>query len=477
MKPHKFMIASPGLRWIAAVGLALGTLTANAAEAPDLDGDGIPNIVDPDIDNDGIPNALDDNVDGGIARTGPFAGQYIGDHINNDNPAEKDIDDDGQADDSLGETDIDGDGKTDDNPSEDDIDGDRRKDDDASEMDIDGDGRLDDNPSEDDIDGDSLDDDDFMEDDIDGDGIDDSNDDDIDGDNRGNSGDLDDDTDGDGVRNADDDDSDGDGVGNRDDDDDDNDGDTDEDDLDHHADDDELAVEVYLTPTAAAPSGSRSRVEVQRMATGKIELDVDARDLAAGSYDVVVDGQVLGQLVMILDDDRTEGEVEFETNANDEDEIELPFDPIGLPIELVRAGVTYYSGTVPTPADAPGGGDDNGGDGGDGTDFTAELTRAEGLSPEANAAIQLQFGVFGLTDVEVEVEKVPEGSYDFIVGGTQRGTIVVALEDGETKGRLDYDIVPNDPGELLLDFPVAGESITISQGGSVFFTGTAPTGG
>ena len=31
-------------------------------DAPDLDGDGVPNIVDPDVDNDGIPNALDKNI-------------------------------------------------------------------------------------------------------------------------------------------------------------------------------------------------------------------------------------------------------------------------------------------------------------------------------------------------------------------------------------------------------------------------------
>ena len=56
------------------VNVALCAVVAFAGEvrggAPDLDGDGIPNIVDPDIDGDGIPNALDKNVDGGIARSG-----------------------------------------------------------------------------------------------------------------------------------------------------------------------------------------------------------------------------------------------------------------------------------------------------------------------------------------------------------------------------------------------------------------------
>ena len=51
-------------------------LPAQAAtfDPADIDGDGIPNIVDPDVDNDGIPNALDRNVDGGVAKAGPFRG-------------------------------------------------------------------------------------------------------------------------------------------------------------------------------------------------------------------------------------------------------------------------------------------------------------------------------------------------------------------------------------------------------------------
>ena len=473
------MNRSAGLRWIAAAGLALGTLNAHATEAPDLDGDGIPNIVDPDIDNDGIPNALDDNVDGGIAKSGPFSGQYLGDHINNDNPAEKDIDDDDQADDSLGETDIDGDSKTDDHPSESDIDGDGREDDHPSELDIDGDGRLDDHLSEDDIDGDSLDDDDLSEDDIDGDSIDDSNDDDLDGDSRGNSGDLDDDTDGDGRLNADDDDSDGDSISNRDDDDDDNDGDTDEDDADHHGEDDELEVEASLNATANAPDKSRSRVKIQRMATGKIELEIDGRDIGLGSFDVVLDGTVIGQLVMEGDAEENEGEVEFETDANDEDEINLTVDPIGLPIEISKSGVVYFTGIVPTPPDAPtNGGDDNGNNGpddnGGGARATAVLDKIVDLGPESSGEVQVQFGPAGVVGLEVEVEAVPVGSYQLMVGGALRGTLSVSMVGGKNRGELRFEVVPNGNGELPLDFEVAGASISIMQDGNVIFSGTVP---
>jgi hypothetical protein len=65
-----------------AVMAALTAISAHAKSSslPDLDGDGIPNLVDPDVDNDGIPNGRDSNVDGGMCRSGPYKGRCIGDH-------------------------------------------------------------------------------------------------------------------------------------------------------------------------------------------------------------------------------------------------------------------------------------------------------------------------------------------------------------------------------------------------------------
>ena len=104
----------------------------------DLDADGIPNSVDPDIDNDGLANGLDPNVDGGIARSGPYRGRYIGDRLPNSHPAERDIDDDGLPNHSAAEHDIDGDGIP--NALDDDVDGDGIPN--ATDTDDDGDGIL-----------------------------------------------------------------------------------------------------------------------------------------------------------------------------------------------------------------------------------------------------------------------------------------------------------------------------------------------
>lgn len=239
------------------------------------------------------------------------------------------------------------------------------------------------------------------------------------------------------------------------------------------SDDDESEVEIPLTATVDAPPGSRVRVKVEQYPGGKIELEFDGRGLAAGDYDVVVGGTTLGTLSMVDDDGRTEGEVHFETNSNKSDEFPLPFNPFGLPVLIVDNGVTYFSGTVPTPTDVFN--DDDGDDNGGGDKLTSALVKAPGLSSEAEGSVEIQVGAKGVTGLEVEVEAIPAGAYDFKVDGVNRGTLSVVLVNGKLRGKFRYEIVPDGNGELLLNFPVAGKSIVISQGATTFFSGTAPT--
>ncbi len=472
----KFFIRIPAaLKLLAAATLGLSAMNARAGgTAPDLDGDGVPNIVDPDVDGDGLANALDENVDGGIARNGPYAGQYIGDHVNNDNPAENDIDDDGLADDSLGETDTDGDSKTDSNAWESDTDGDGRTDAAPAERDMDGDGRLDDDSAEDDIDGDSLDDDDLYEGDIDGDNSSDSLDDDIDGDSRGNNVLSDDDVDGDGKLNSADDeeDDDGDGAHDRDDNDDNNDGVEDHDDDDHHNEDDEIEQKVTLTPGAAATPGSSARVELQSMATGKLELKIRGNGLPVGDYSVIIGGVVRGTLKMRNDEDGTRGRIEFETGNFDDDELPLNFPVAGEPVSVVQGGNTWFSGIIPTPPAPPVPDDDDHHD----HTFIQILTRAAGVPVEAKAEAEIDVGLAGVIVFEVEVEGVAAGAYDVTVGGIPRGTVTVVAYPDRTRGELRFETEPEGTEEILLDFPVVGLPITITQGTIPFFSGTVPGG-
>lgn len=191
-------------RWLAVLcSCSLALLAGGLAGPlpPDTDGDGIPNSADPDIDNDKVPNGRDRNVDGGLARSGPLAGSYVGDRFRNSDERESDIDGDGLADDDPAEADIDGDGLEDEDPAETDIDGDGKADDSKAERDIDGDGREDDAAAEEDIDGDGLAENDPAETDLDGDGLADNDlaEEDIDGDRRKDDSLKEGDIDGDGL--------------------------------------------------------------------------------------------------------------------------------------------------------------------------------------------------------------------------------------------------------------------------------------
>ena len=472
--PHPLRCARNGLGWIVAISLAILPLQLRAAtSAPDLDGDGIPNIVDPDVDGDGIPNALDDNVDGGIAKSGPYKGQYLGDHVNNDNPAENDIDSDNLADDSLGETDIDGDSKTDNDPLEMDEDGDRRLDSSPDELDIDGDGRMDDANNEDDIDGDSLDDDDIVEADIDGDNSTDTLDGDIDGDSRSNNAVDEEDVDGDGRLNGDDDDNDGDGYKNRDDDDDNNDGLKDEDDDDHDNEVDEERLRDDLTLTTAALSNSEASVSIQRMATGTITLKIEAGDCNPATYEIVIGGITRGTLVTAGKAGKASGERKFRTGGSGE-YLPINFDVIGQPISIKYNGVDYYTGIIPTPPDAPPGGD---GEPPTTSSKKIKLMTGSGVSSEAEAEVTVDFGLAGVIELEIEAEKIPAGTYDISIDGTLRGTLVIEVDGSDLKGSRHFEVIPDEPGELLLDFPVVGKSIAITQSGTTWFSGTIPTAG
>lgn len=422
--------AAATLAFAAAIGLSQ---VQAQSSSDDLDRDGIVNGIDPDVDNDGKPNGADRNVDGGRCKKGPLKGKYIGDRLKNDDDRELDIDDDGRPDDS---------------PNELDIDGDRRKDDAPGERDIDGDGRLDDHPSESDIDGDGK--DDSMDDDIDGDDRDNSDDDDCDGDGKGRG--RDDDDDGDGQSDDNDSDDDNDGVS-----------------------DDDSETEVGLAATSAAPAGSRVRAKIKKLVSGKIELDFDARNLAVGDYDVIINSQNLGKLTVVQDGKRTEGEVEFETTPNEPGELPLPFDPIGLPVEISQGGTVFFNGTIPTPPTTPGDDDDDDDDNGGGLPLTASLTPAAELSREAEGSVEIQFGTNGVAGAEIEVEGIPAGSYDLLVDGTTEGTLVVTSVKGKLRGKLRYEKVPNDSDEILLDFDIEGKAIVISQSGTTFFSGTAPS--
>jgi hypothetical protein len=228
--------------------------------------------------------------------------------------------------------------------------------------------------------------------------------------------------------------------------------------------------DLALTRGESAPAGSRATASLEFEHSVVHELEVELHGLPVGSYEVLIGDAVRGSIA--ITEAGESRRLRFKTEADDEDEIPLDFPVGGAPIAITGGGVTLFFGTLPASPNGgiDGGGDDNGG----GEPVVAALARGAGLSPEAEAEVEIQFGVAGPVGLEVEVEEIPAGAYEVVIGGEGRGVLNVTEGDNGLRGTLRFEVVPNDAGELLLDFAAAGQPVVIRQGEQVFFSGTSP---
>ena len=95
------------------------------------------------------------------------------------------------------------------------------------------------------------------------------------------------------------------------------------------------------------------------------------------------------------------------------------------------------------------------------------------MSNEATAEASLHFENQGPTELEINIEKLPAGDYSIVIGDATRGTLTVSGSPGATSGTLQFK-VDSDPGALPLNFPCAGQPISIVQGTDTFFFGQLP---
>ena len=240
--------------------------------------------------------------------------------------------------------------------------------------------------------------------------------------------------------------------------------------------DDSDEGEVFISSTASAPAGSRVKIEIERSLSGELKVQIDVRGLPVGTYDLNVAGVYRGSIDVVTTGDTTRGEVEYETIPDDNSERLLDFEILGQLVEISQGGIIYFAGIAPSVSTVDDGDsleiDTNAEEGS--TELEAYIPETE-QAPEASAVkvkVERQFD--GELQFDVEVKGLPVGSYDLIVSGVNRGTIVVAVSGDTTSGEISFESHPDDDSERLLDFPVSGETISIEQGGVVYFSGIIP---
>jgi hypothetical protein len=189
------------------------------------------------------------------------------------------------------------------------------------------------------------------------------------------------------------------------------------------------------------------------------DFQVEADDLPVGTYEVWVGGVLRGSMDVVDVGDGTEGETEFDTDADEPGEILLDFDPVGQTVEVRQGATVFLSSTVGDPGD-PG---------------TCDVVEEEpdlestGADPDADGKARFRQEADCDRDFRVAVDDLAVGGYELVVGGIVRGSIdVVDVGGGDTEGEIEFDDDPDEPGELLLDFDPRGELVEVRAGSTVY---------
>ena len=201
---------------------------------------------------------------------------------------------------------------------------------------------------------------------------------------------------------------------------------------------------------------------------GRHKFSVEVEDVDVGTYGVRVGGVQRASLRAVATAGGVEGEVEFRSVV-ERGKILLNFDPRGQLIEIVNAaGEVLFSHTF-------GSGSSAGGSGGSAVtplQFTVGVIAAPGAAGSVTARYERKTN--GEEKLKIAARNLPVGTYDVSIGGSIRGVLNVVVSGGETEGELEFETDPDDSTEVLMNFPVLGQEVSISQGGNVLFSRVMP---
>jgi hypothetical protein len=212
----------------------------------------------------------------------------------------------------------------------------------------------------------------------------------------------------------------------------------------------------------AGPAGSEGKARFRVRDDCDRDFEVEIEDVAAGAYTLRVGGVVRGTITAAFDPSRgrVRGEIEFDTDADDADELPLGFDPRGQSVEVLSGAQVVFSlgvfepGAISAPIPCSP------------VDVEIEQGLFPGAAqPAASGHTRLRLRDDCRADLSVEFEDVTAGSYDVVVGGVVRASVqavfVPAL--GQVRGAIDFG--EDEPGSPPLDFDPREQAIEIVQDG------------
>jgi hypothetical protein len=231
------------------------------------------------------------------------------------------------------------------------------------------------------------------------------------------------------------------------------------------SDDSTAKLRARLAPTGLAPAGSEAKASFEIRKDGREKFEVELERVEPGDYAVFVDGLDRGSVSV---GPLGRGETEW---GDDDGGPPLDFDPRGKVIDVATgAGVLFsgsLAGSIPGVTTCP-------------FSETETALVAAAAAGAGSGHTKLRIREDCRRDFSVEIEDVPLGAYDLLVGGTLRGQIQVVDVAGQNKGELEFTSEPGEVDELFLDFEPVGAAVEVKQGDVLFFSltqGGPGTGG
>jgi len=218
-----------------------------------------------------------------------------------------------------------------------------------------------------------------------------------------------------------------------------------------------------IPSTGADPDGhAEAKLRIDERARKHFSVEIE--DVPAGTYDLLVNGADVGDIVVVALAGGTEGEIEFASGDDDSDEIPLTFDPAGKVLSVQQGATVFFTGSF-TPAT----GDGSGRPAPEPPSDLRETLAGTGLDGDTKADARYRVDADGRHKFSVEVEDVAVGDYRLIVAGTVRGTIRVASIAGVIEGEIEFDSKV-EPGHRPLNFDPRGQLIEIVSPEGTFFS-------
>jgi hypothetical protein len=223
------------------------------------------------------------------------------------------------------------------------------------------------------------------------------------------------------------------------------------------------SVQDFLIPPVTPLTGfARGRLSVDRDARRKFDLELI--DVPVGNYELLINSVFKGFITVVADPAGTQGEIQFASEPDDEEELPLNFSVLTSFYTISRPGVVLFQGQpIPTSL----------------VETVIPPVRLGlpllnlGRDRDGIARTRFKRDERGSRHFDVLLRNVPTGVYFLTVDEIPVATIFVPDTGTGTIGLVEFEDEP-EAGELPMTFDPFGKTLAIERDGVRFFERAFP---